>query len=573
MPSLPTLRASPALNALRSLIVVWTGALLISACASSSPRPDNGSEQEGELPADPNALIVGAEVALQRKQFREATQAYVRAAALSGDESLAEQATRVAYENNQWRQVLEAGQRWLTLNPTSEDAHRFVGAAALHLYDIDTAARHFQVLIETTFISPKAGFLQLLPQVIGESSGHAALAVFQRIAESHADVAEAHYAVAQAALEADNFALALEHARRAQELAPYWSPAGMLLARVQVMVKQPEQGLATAQAVVEREPQDSDKLEFAVLQIAAGREQRGREALQAMAEKEGRIQAAAQRALALIEYQSGQHESAAERFNALLTSGRFVYESQFHLGAMAEMRGEVEDAIQAYDRVTGGEFAIAAQSRAARLKARTGGIEAAIASLETFGSNRPQYTIQLLQAKSALQDELGDPKGALATLEEGLREYPDSVELRLARVFLLESQNKVRDAVEELRAIVRERPEDPSALNALGYTLVDRTRHHREGLELIERALTMTPDNGAVLDSMGWALHKAGRHEEALEMLQRARVRVQDGEVELHLGEVLAALGRKEEAQQVWQAAAERFPSNNDLKERLKKAR
>ena len=83
----------------------------------------------------------------------------------------------------------------------------------------------------------------------------------------------------------------------------------------------------------------------------------------------------------------------------------------------------------------------------------------------------------------------------------------------------------------------------------------------------------MTPDNGAVLDSMGWALHKVGRHQEALELLQRARQRVQDGEIEFHLGEVLAALGRKDEAQQVWQAAAERFPDNEDLKERLRKTR
>ena len=554
-----------------SVVLILAGALMASACTATKPRQEAAPAQ-AELPADPNALILGAEVALQRKQYLEASRAYVRAAELSQDETLSEQATRIAYENNQWTLVLAAGQRWLTLNPTNEDAHRFVGAAGLHLYQIDLAATHFKALIESAFISPKAGFLQLLPQLLGESSGAVALAVLQKVARDYPDVAEAHYAVAQAAIEADHFALALENARRAREIAPYWSPAGMLLARVQVMLKQTDEGLATARSVIDQDPQDSDKLEFAILQIAAGREEEGRKALQTMAETEGKSQAAAQRALALIEYQSGEHEAAAQRFNALRASGRFVYEAQFHLGTMAEARGDIEDAIQAYDRVTGGEFAMAAQTRGARLKARAGGTQAALTSLETFGSNRPQYTIQVIQAESTLQDELNDPKGALATLDRGLQEYPDSNELRLARVFLLESQNKVSDAIEELRAIVRERPEDPAALNALGYTLVDRTRHQREGLELIERALAITPDNGAVLDSMGWALHKVGRQEEALEHLQRARQRVQDGEVELHVGEVLAALGRKEEAQQVWQAAAQRFPENTDLKERLKKS-
>lgn len=566
-----SLRRLP-LNCPRSLLLVLAGALLMSACTAPKTRPEAEPAAQAELPADPNALILGAEVALQRKQFLDASRAYVRAAELSQDEALSEQATRIAYENNQWTLVEEAGQRWLTLNPTSEDAHRFVGAAALHLYKIDEAATHFKALIESAFISPKAGFLQLLPQMMGESSGPAALAVLQQVAQDYPDVAEAHYAVAQAAIEADHFALALEHARRARELSPYWSPAGMLLARVQVMLKHTEEGLATGKAVIDQDPQDSDKLEFAILQIAAGKEDEGRKALQAMADDEGKVQAAAQRALALIEYQSGQYDSAAQRFNALLTSGRFVYEAQFHLGTMAEMRGDTDDAIQAYDRVTGSEFALGAQTRVARLKARSGGLEAGVTSLETFATNRPQYIIQVLQAESSLQDELGDHKAALATLERGLKEYPDSNELRLARVFMLESQDKVGDAVDGLRTIVRERPNDPTALNALGYTLVDRTRHQREGLELIEQALAITPDNGAVLDSMGWALHKVGRQQEALEHLERARQRVQDGEVEFHVGEVLAALGRKDEAQQVWQAAAQRFPDNNELKERLKKS-
>ena len=94
----------------------------------------------------------------------------------------------------------------------------------------------------------------------------------------------------------------------------------------------------------------------------------------------------------------------------------------------------------------------------------------------------------------------------------------------------------------------------------LGYTLVDRTRHHREGIKLIEQALAQTPDNGAVLDSMGWALHRTGRHEDALGYLEHAKRRINDPEVDLHLGEVLLALDRKEEAREVLSKASERYP-------------
>jgi tetratricopeptide (TPR) repeat protein len=108
-------------------------------------------------------------------------------------------------------------------------------------------------------------------------------------------------------------------------------------------------------------------------------------------------------------------------------------------------------------------------------------------------------------------------------------------------------------------------------VNALGYTLVDRTRHHKEGLQLIEQALAETPDSGAVLDSMGWALFRVGRHQDALGYLEQAKRRINDPEVDLHLGEVLLALDRKSDARDLWQKASERYPENDEIKQRLQK--
>ena len=125
-------------------------------------------------------------------------------------------------------------------------------------------------------------------------------------------------------------------------------------------------------------------------------------------------------------------------------------------------------------------------------------------------------------------------------------------------------------SIAELRKLVTDRPGDPAATNALGYTMVDRTRQQREGLKLIEQALDATPDSGAVLDSMGWALHRAKRNEDALDYLQRAKRRINDPEVDLHLGEVLVALGRTDEARTLLKAASERYPENADLQKRLK---
>jgi tetratricopeptide (TPR) repeat protein len=561
------MRAHSRLTVLPALLVVT---LLTAACTTPGKPAEQTGPSGQPLPSDPNALVLGAEVALQRGQYREAALAYVRAATASSDEQLCEQAARVAFEHQQWRLVLEAADRWLQLNPTSEEAHRFAAFGALHLYENDVAAEHLGMLLDSAFINPQAGFLQLLPQISDEAPAPGATAVLQELVGKYPNLTEAHYALAQAAVQSDNFALALEHAQKARELGQYWSPSGLLLARVQMLMGDHDAALESARKVVEQDSQDSYRLEYALMLMQAGKEADGRKELEALAASES-TGAVAERALADIDFQLGNRDAAAQRFSNLVQNGRFVYESLFYLGAIAESRESWDDALQIYGRVNGGEFAMAAQTRAARIKAKQHGVDAGLKHLEEFAATRSQYRIDAIIARANLLAGNGDVNGSLALLDSALKEYPDSAELRFARIFQLESADKVNDSIADLRKLVAERQGDPAATNALGYILVDRTRQHREGLKLIEDALAQTPDSGAVLDSMGWALHRLGRNDDALKYLEHAKRRINDPEVDLHLGEVLLALNRKDEARDIFAKASERYPDNEELKQRLQK--
>jgi len=560
-------RPYPHFAGLAALLVVT---LLTGACATTGKPSQQETTPSGQpLPSDPNALVLGAEVALQRGQYREAAMAYVRAAAASSDEQLCEQAARVAFEHQQWTLAQEAANHWLQLNPTSEEGHRFAAFSALHLYEIDVAAEHLSTLLNTAFINPQAGFLQLLPQISDEAPAAGATAVLQKLVVKYDSLTEAHYALAQAAVQSDNFALALEHAHKARELGQYWTPSGLLLARVQMLTGEQDVALETARKVVEQDSQESYRLEYALMLMQAGKEADGRKELEALAATDSGM--VAERALADIDFQLGNRDAAAQRFSNLVQNGRFVYESLFYLGAIAESRESWDDALQLYGRVNNGEFAMAAQIRAARIKAKQQGLDAGLKHLEDFAATRSQYRIDAIIARANLLTSNGDANGALALLDTALKEYPDSAELRFARVFQLEGADKVSDSVADLRKLVAERPGDPAATNALGYILVDRTRQHREGLKLIEDALAQTPDSGAVLDSMGWALHRLNRNDEALKYLEHAKRRINDPEVDLHLGEVLLSLDRKDDAREVLTKASERYPDNADLKQRLQK--
>ncbi len=111
----------------------------------------------------------------------------------------------------------------------------------------------------------------------------------------------------------------------------------------------------------------------------------------------------------------------------------------------------------------------------------------------------------------------------------------------------------------------------PTALNALGYTLVDRTRSVEEGTQLIARAIVEKPDSYAIQDSMGWALVQSGRLEEGKSWLDKAWTGSEDPEVAAHLGETLWRMGRTAEAKTLWNEALAGNPDSRPLQRAIER--
>ena len=124
---------------------------------------------------------------------------------------------------------------------------------------------------------------------------------------------------------------------------------------------------------------------------------------------------------------------------------------------------------------------------------------------------------------------------------------------------------------QDLRSIIAREPDHAEALNALGYTLADRTDRFEEALELVERALALEPGQFHIIDSMGWVLYRLGRHADAVEYLRRSYALDPDPVVAAHLGEVLWVLGNREEAREIWNAALEDAPDNEVLLETIER--
>lgn len=282
-------------------------------------------------------------------------------------------------------------------------------------------------------------------------------------------------------------------------------------------------------------------------------------------------QADAWRATALISLQQGDYDVAWSDFSELLQSGEYTHEALFYLGTIAEEREDWMQAMRLYSQVGEDGPQLAAQQRVSVILTRLGQAEAALSRLERFARRHPRQALDVRFTEAQLLEAMERYEEALEAYDEILAAKPPSLGLLLSRAEVELARGETDAAISAYREALALRPESATALNALGYTLADRTERLREARKLIERALDKEPDNAAIIDSMGWVLFRQGEPEEALPYLERAWEMIRDPEVAAHLGETLWALGRRQEAREILQQAYDEFPGSEPLRDTLQR--
>jgi tetratricopeptide (TPR) repeat protein len=244
------------------------------------------------------------------------------------------------------------------------------------------------------------------------------------------------------------------------------------------------------------------------------------------------------------------------------------------LGQLAELREQTGPALDWYGRIGSGLQREQARLRIAVLLDKTGKLDDALARLRELQASDSDYgevlrDAYLLEAELLQKHQRSDE--AIDAYARGLAIFEDDPELIYARALGHERRDDIAAAEADLRRLIELDPEDADALNALGYTLADRTDRYQEALDLIQRALKLKPDTPAIVDSLGWVLYRMGRTEEALPHLRRAFELQRDAEVAAHLGEALWMSGDKDEARSIWRVGRELDPDNRALKQVLER--
>jgi tetratricopeptide (TPR) repeat protein len=537
--------------------------LLIAATAAVTLLPPAFADDEQ---ANPGAHILQAEIALSRGEYRRAAVEYRKAAELGNSVENAARATQIADKFGFNDEALRSATRWLELDEGSVEALWFVGKLQLRTGDLRKSERSFRALIEKGDREPAQSVLGLT-QALADEDEKDTYKLIRALAKPYKESAAAHYAVAISALSAGEAAVTLERAQKASELEPNWLKPKLLYGRALLISGEKDEAIDYIARIIgdDPDPDPEARMELAILMLSVGRDDDALSQVnQVLLEQPSRSDAL--RLMAIINFQNGNFDAAWDDFDDLLATGRYDNDAFYYLARIADIRDEHEQAVDLYSEVTSGSNAVAAQRRASALMAfQLEQVDRALRHLETFGRSNPAFAIDMVQSKAWLLASLERYDESLAFYDEMLEFRPDDEAVYLGRAELLLRMGRLDEAIEGYALAVKRWPDSATALNAYGYTLADRTDRYREAEKLIRKAIKIEPDNPAIIDSLGWVLHKRGKHEQALVQLQRAYESFDDAEVAAHIVDVLHVLGRSDEALEFLVAAEAKESTDNPL--------
>lgn len=562
--------------------MVLVSALVLGACAHKPQQAQTSTNKVGELSLSLNGAGQGStelpnveltqqilyeillgDIAVQRGRPDIGVQAYLDVAKSTRDPRLAAHAARLSYEARQIDKAMEAFRLWQELEPKSTQAKQGIAIILLSGGMLEEARAGLVALLAAADTENRGNvFLQIYPVMARHPDKAAVYALVHDLAQPYPKLAEAQWAMAEAADAAGKSEAALQAAHQARILRPEWDSATMLEAQLLLRSK-PDQALALVKKYLDDYP-DSREMRLFNARLLTGQKQfEG-------ARKEFQLLLGVfpnspdlSFAVALLSLEMGELDRAEQELNQILISSKKDQDRvYYYLAQISDTRKQNEEALKNYRKVQEGEYVFPANLRIALLLGRLGKLDDARQHLHAMLAEDNQQRVQVVLVESQLLREAKQLNAAYQVLTQGLKKHPDHPDL-LYDAGMVSSQLGKRDVFEKMmRKLIQINPQNAQAYNALGYDMLDRNERVQEGMQLVEQAYALTPNDAAIIDSMGWGFYRLGDLVKSVAFLRRAYSANPDPEIAAHLGEVLWVQGHKDEATKILRQAIKDHPDN-----------
>ena len=542
--------------------------LLFSILANAKPDPSSNADNY----TNPDLVfrLLLAEIASQRGELNLASELFLDLAKQTDSALLAERATRLTGFTRNGTIALEASKVWNELNKDSIDAQQALSEILIANNNLNEAKPILQKLLlkEKTRAS---GFLYLNSMLSHVSDKKAVLILVTDLAQPYPKLAEAHFAIAHAAWVGKDQKVYEKELATINQIKPDWEMPALF--KGQILAKEsPEKALNFYSDFLSKYPKSNDvRLEFAKL-LTNGR--KFNEAKNEFIKLVNASNSSAEitLAVALLSVELEDYDLAEKYFLQSLKKNPKDKDQIFiYLAKISDKKNQGDAAITWLNKVGDGNHFIESKLIAAEIIAKKESIDKALVFLSTLKSDSQDEKLSIVQLKTSLLTRSNRHQEAFQLLQNEAPNFAQSPEFKFDYALLADKLSKYDLMEKLLREAIKIRPDYAVAYNALGYSFADRNINLEDAKKYIELALSISPNNHYILDSMGWLYFRLGKLESALSFIQKAYDVQPDPEIAAHLGEILWAHGKKKEANDVLELSLQSFPDNEVLKEAFKR--
>jgi tetratricopeptide (TPR) repeat protein len=512
-------------------------------------------------------LLMAAELAGQRNQYHLAMDAYLQAAKRVDDPRIAERAVKIGLFLKDEQRTREALTVWLAKDGKNLAARKFAVLLAIKNSDKKAAVENLNAMLADDPAGFEVAVLEMTKLLEKEGRTQFTYNVLEELAIEHPAQASVFFLQAVLASVLQNNELAQQKVNQALLIQPDWNKAVILQAQLAGRSGDLAKARASLEKALKAAPEDRMLRKMLLEVLVNDRDYDDAIKLCQSVLEDKPDDAETLFTLALIHMQQGQVDKAENVLEKLLNNPEWEGQASFYLGKIELEKQHPDKALVWFDRVGDGNYAFDADMAAVSLLMNQKRFDEIEARIKRMDDKYPEQHLRILMVRAELYNQLGNYQEAFDVLTLALKDMPDNREVLYARALVAERLDKLDVLEADLQKILDKKPDDVGALNALGYTLTDRTQRYDEAAKYLERALSLQPDEAVVIDSYGWLQFKLGKPERALEFLRRAYEKQQENEIAAHIAEVLWSLGEKKEAKELFDSVYKKSPDDEYLLE------
>jgi len=552
----------------------------VSKQANSEKTADaQGASAETQVKLDGDSLfnLLAAEFAGNSGDIEASLKYYRQASESIKDSRLAARAAYIALYGENYEEALVALDNWRELEPESADLPRMYVITYFKLGQPEKAVPYIEELLSSTAETSVEDALIVKELLAKNASNEDAYVVLQKLntKENKSEDKNKHLLILQSryAAQLKKYDESLVMLDQVLEIDPSLHEVSIIKARILSALGKHEEASTLMRQVLEEFPDNNAlRLQYARMLI----EQKNLKAateqysiLQKNLPDDGEITLS----LALLSIETNNLDEAIIALEHLIDIDEKVSIANYYLARIAQNQGDDKQAIAYYLRVKNGDYVFDAQLRIGVLLSMLGKPDEGLAKLEALAEDQSNWNLRVKAylAQGEVLREQQRYKEGVEMYSRALQQNREDTNLLYARGLMAEKVDRLDMAEADLLKVISKEPDNADALNALGYTLADRTSRYEEALEYIKRAAELVPDEPAILDSLGWVSYRLGRMDDAIKWLSRAFEKLEDAEIAAHYGEVLWHSNQKDKAREVWGKGKEKNAKNPVLIETLER--